>query len=49
MSIWLCVREAAFRRDREALEFHCPQIRVLTLATFEAVRTLGQAKKQEAP
>jgi hypothetical protein len=48
ISLWMSVREAAWRREREALELHCPQIRILTLATFEAVRMLGAGKKQEA-
>jgi hypothetical protein len=46
ISLWVSVREAAWRREREALELHCPQIRVLTRATFDAVRMLGAAKKE---
>jgi hypothetical protein len=46
ISLWMSVREAAWRRERETLELHCPQIRVLTLATFDAVRTLGADKKE---
>jgi hypothetical protein len=49
ISLWMSIREAAWRRERETLELHCRQIRILTLATFEAVKTLGQAKKQETP
>jgi hypothetical protein len=48
ISLWLSVREAAFRHERETLELHCPQIRVLTLATFQAVWMLGAGKIQEA-
>lgn len=40
ISYRLSVREAAYRRERPTLEIHCPQIRVLTLAVFEAVKTL---------
>jgi hypothetical protein len=41
ISLWMSVREAAWRRERETLEIHCPKIRLLTLATFDAVRMLG--------
>ena len=41
ISLWLSVREAAYRRERRTLELHCKQIRILTLATFETVKTLG--------
>jgi hypothetical protein len=41
ISLWVSVREAAWRRERETLELHCPQIRILTLATFQTVRMLG--------
>jgi hypothetical protein len=48
ISLWVSVREAAFRHERDTLELHCPQIRVLTLAAFQAVKMLGAGKKQEA-
>jgi hypothetical protein len=48
ISLWMSVREAAWRRERETLELHCPQIRVLTLAVFDAVKTLAADEKQEA-
>jgi hypothetical protein len=48
ISLWISIREAAWRRERETLELHCPQIRVLTLAVFDAVKTLAAAEKQEA-
>jgi hypothetical protein len=41
ISLWTSVREAAWRRERKTLELHCPQIRILTLAAFGAVRMLG--------
>ena len=45
ISLWVSVREAAWRRERETLVLHCPQIRVLTLATFDAVKTLAADEK----
>jgi hypothetical protein len=48
ISLWMSVREAAWRRECETLELHCPQIRILTLATFQAIRMLGAGKTQEA-
>jgi hypothetical protein len=48
ISLWMSIREGAWRRERETLELHCPQIRVLTLATFQAVRMLSAGKTQEA-
>jgi hypothetical protein len=42
------VREAAWRRERETLELHCPQIRVLTRATFETVKQLGADTVEKA-
>jgi hypothetical protein len=48
ISLWMSVREAAWRRERETLELHCPQIRILTLATFQAVRTLGAGQETGA-
>ena len=48
ISLWMSIREAAWRRERETLELHCPQIRILTLATFQAIRMLGAGKTQEA-
>jgi|HubBroStandDraft_6_1064221.scaffolds.fasta_scaffold2241877_2 hypothetical protein len=48
ISLWLSIREGAWRRERETLELHCPQIRILTLATFDAVRELGAGKTLEA-
>jgi hypothetical protein len=48
ISLWMSVREAAWRRERETLELHCPQIRILTLATFQAVRTLGASQETGA-
>jgi hypothetical protein len=41
ISLWMSVREAAWRRERKTVELHCPQIRILTLATFQTVRMLG--------
>jgi hypothetical protein len=46
ISLWVSVREAAWRRERETLEVHCPQIRILTLATFQAVRMLGSGPNE---
>jgi hypothetical protein len=40
MSLWLSIREAAYRRERATLEIHCPQIRALTLGAFETVKAL---------
>ena len=40
MSLWLSIREAAYRRERATLEIHCPQIRALTLGAFETVKLL---------
>jgi hypothetical protein len=48
ISLWVSVREAAWRRERQVLELHCKQIRVLTLATFDAVKTIAADEKQEA-
>jgi len=48
ISLWMSIREGAWRRERETLELHCPQIRVLTLATFEAVRMLGADPRGKA-
>ena len=41
ISLWVSVREAAWRGERETLEVHCHKIRFLTRATFDAVRMLG--------
>ena len=40
ISLWLSIREAAYRRERATLEIHCPQIRALTLGAFETVKAL---------
>jgi hypothetical protein len=48
ISLWMSVREAAWRRERETLELHCPQIRILTLATFQTVRMLGAGQETGA-
>jgi hypothetical protein len=52
ISLWLSVREAAFRHELQTLEVHCPQIRVLTLGVFETVKELSRkgepAEKAEA-
>jgi hypothetical protein len=48
MSLWLSIREAAYRRERRTLELHCPQIRALTLGAFETVKALPpEASKGE--
>jgi hypothetical protein len=41
ISLWLSVREAAYRRERSTLEIHCRAISVLTRATFQTVKGLG--------
>jgi hypothetical protein len=48
ISLWLSLREAAYRRERTTLELHCPQVRVLTLAVFETVKALGSGEKADA-
>jgi hypothetical protein len=44
ISLWLSIREAAYRREPATLEIHCPQIRVLTLGAFETVKAIGGEK-----
>jgi hypothetical protein len=48
ISYWLSIREAAYRRELATLNLHCPQIRILTLAVFETVKTLGSGEKADA-
>jgi hypothetical protein len=48
ISLWISIREAAYRRERSTLELHCEQIRVLTRATFQTVKTLGSGPREEA-
>jgi hypothetical protein len=40
ISLWLSIREGAFRRERQTLDIHCPQIRCLTLGAFETVKMI---------
>jgi hypothetical protein len=40
ISLWLSIREGAYRRERATLDIHCPQIRALTLGAFETVKIL---------
>jgi hypothetical protein len=40
LSLWLSIREAAYRRERATLETHCRQVRILTQAVFQTVRAL---------
>jgi hypothetical protein len=40
ISLWLSIREAAYRRERATLNIHCPQIRALTLGAFETVKLI---------
>jgi hypothetical protein len=48
ISLWLSIREAAYRRERETLELHCPQIKVLTVAVFQTVKQLGADTGEKA-
>jgi hypothetical protein len=48
ISLWISIREAAWRRERATLEIHCPQIRFLTLGVFETVKALGPGEKMGA-
>ncbi len=48
ISLWLSVREGAYRRERATLEIHCEQIRILTRATFQTVRALGPGSVENA-
>jgi len=41
ISLWISIREAAYRRERPTLETHCRQVRILTLAAFSTVKGLG--------
>ena len=43
-SYWRSIGEAAFRADLPTLETHCRQVRLLTLATFQTVKELGDGK-----
>jgi hypothetical protein len=40
-SYWRSIAEAAYRGDLRTIEIHCRQIRILTLAAFSTVKTLG--------
>jgi hypothetical protein len=49
VSLWISIREAAYRRERPTLETHCRQVRILTLAAFETVKQLGADPREKAP
>jgi hypothetical protein len=40
-SYWISIREAAERGERLTVETHCRQVRLVTLAAFETVKSLG--------
>ena len=42
ISLWISIREAAYRREPSTIDIHCPQIRGLTRAVFETVKSLGR-------
>jgi hypothetical protein len=44
ISLWLSIREAAYRRERATLDIHCPQLRILTLGAFETVKMITHVK-----
>jgi hypothetical protein len=46
ISLWVSIREAAWRQESETLELHCRQISLLTKATFATVKALGAGKKE---
>jgi hypothetical protein len=48
ISLWVSVREAAWRRERTTLELHCPQIKVLTVAVFQTVKQLGAGSREKS-
>jgi hypothetical protein len=48
ISLWISIREASYRRERAILDIHCPQIRALTLGTFETVKALSVGEKADA-
>jgi len=48
ISLWVSVREAAWRRERETLDLHCPKIRIITLAAFETVKAIRPNEKAGA-
>ena len=43
-SYWRSIGEAAYRADLRTIETHCSQVRILTLAAFSTVKTLGGGK-----
>jgi len=47
-SLWLSLGEASFRADREALNFHCRQIAVLTKGVFATVKSLEPESRRAA-
>lgn len=40
-SLWRSVGEGAWRGDVRIMQYHCREIRLVTLATFEAVKEFG--------
>ena len=48
ISLWVSIREAAYRRERQTLETHCRQVRILTLGAFETVKLLGADPREKA-
>jgi hypothetical protein len=48
ISLWVSIREAAYRREHSTLDIHCPQVRILTLAAFETVKIVGSTNKANA-
>jgi len=47
-SLWLSIDEASIRADFEALELHCQQLRIITLAAFATVKALDFPINQPA-
>jgi hypothetical protein len=41
ISLWISIREAAYRRERETLDLYCKKISLLTKATFGTVKSLA--------